>query len=467
VTRDDARDGSQGRPRNVEDIAGPNGSAGQGSRLAEWPATGRTIPRSDIRLDATLALLRQGYRFISNECDRHDTDIFRTRLLLRDVVCMRGEAAARLFYKSKELTRKGSMPPTTLMLLQDKGSVQQLDGEAHRHRKAMFVRLLMQDRDGLKRLTAMFERHWLARLENWSKAKEIRLASAVDDILAETAFDWAGIPADPRYRRGDVLATMVNKAGGVGPSTWAALARRSSLERALAGLVRLVRRGEVPAPAGSALDVLSRHKDLGGVLLAERVAAVELINILRPIVAIGKYIVFCALRLHEHAEWNRLFQTGHDDHLEDFVEEIRRISPFFPVVGAIATRDITWNGYSFRRGQWLLLDLFGTCHDPAYFPKPEKFKPQRQLSWRSERYVFIPQGAGDPAKTHRCPGELVTVEILKAAVNLLCCQMRYQVPEQDLSVSLKTAPTGPKSGFVITDIAPYQAKPTRRGSAYR
>lgn len=41
--------------------------------------------------------------------------------------------------------RRGAMPPSVLRLLQDKGSVQQLDGPDYRHRKAMFVDLHMTD----------------------------------------------------------------------------------------------------------------------------------------------------------------------------------------------------------------------------------------------------------------------------------------------------------------------------------
>lgn len=102
-----------------------------------------TLPE-DPSLDSTLSLLRDGYTFISRRCARHDSDAFRCRIMLTNVICMRGSSAARLFYGHANLTRVGSMPAPVLRLLQDKGSVQQLDAEAHIHRKAMFVHMLMR-----------------------------------------------------------------------------------------------------------------------------------------------------------------------------------------------------------------------------------------------------------------------------------------------------------------------------------
>lgn len=48
--------------------------------------------------DSTLALIRDPYRFISDGCRRHQSDLFETRLLLQRTICMTGPEAARLFY---------------------------------------------------------------------------------------------------------------------------------------------------------------------------------------------------------------------------------------------------------------------------------------------------------------------------------------------------------------------------------
>ncbi|TIT01602.1 hypothetical protein [Mesorhizobium sp.] len=102
----------------------------------------KVIPH-DPALDSTIALLREGYDFIARRCDRLGTDIFATRLMLKRAICVRGASAAEMFYGGNHFTRNGAMPQTTMRLLQDKGSVQSLDDGAHRHRKAMFLSILL------------------------------------------------------------------------------------------------------------------------------------------------------------------------------------------------------------------------------------------------------------------------------------------------------------------------------------
>ena len=76
-----------------------------------------SIPR-DHQLDSTLALLSEGYAFISNRCRLYGSDIFETRLMLRKAICMMGEEAASIFYHADRFTRVGAMPKTALRLLQ-------------------------------------------------------------------------------------------------------------------------------------------------------------------------------------------------------------------------------------------------------------------------------------------------------------------------------------------------------------
>lgn len=102
----------------------------------------RPIP-DDGALDSSLALLREGYRFLPNRFARLGTDIFQTRLMLSGATCVRGPDFAEMFHDGGRFTRRGgAMPITVLKLLQDEGRVQVLDGAAHRRRKAMFLSLM-------------------------------------------------------------------------------------------------------------------------------------------------------------------------------------------------------------------------------------------------------------------------------------------------------------------------------------
>ncbi|GAB3378400.1 cytochrome P450 family protein [Azotobacter armeniacus] len=100
------------------------------------------IPR-DKGQDSTLALIHDPYRFIAKRCRLHGSELFETRLLLTMTLCMSGAEAARLFYEPERFMRQGAMPRRVQKSLFGVGGVQGLDGDAHRHRKRMFVALLM------------------------------------------------------------------------------------------------------------------------------------------------------------------------------------------------------------------------------------------------------------------------------------------------------------------------------------
>ncbi|WP_330400744.1 cytochrome P450 [Lacrimispora amygdalina] len=135
-----------------------------------------------------------------------------------------------------------------------------------------------------------------------------------------------------------------------------------------------------------------------------------------------------------------------------FVQEVRRYYPFTPFVGARVHKDFVWDQYEFKKGVLVLLDVYGMNHDPVIWGDPDKFRPERFQEEKDRTYCFIPQGGGDPAKGHRCPGEGITIEIMKAGLNFLVNKIDFVVPEQDLSYSLSRIPTLPKSGFIMNQI---------------
>jgi len=140
--------------------------------------------------------------------------------------------------------------------------------------------------------------------------------------------------------------------------------------------------------------------------------------------------------------------------VELFVQEVRRFYPFFPLQGARVRTPFDWQGVHFPVGRRVLLDLYGTDHHPQLWEKPDRFDPDRFRGWDGGAYDFIPQGGGDHHTGHRCPGEWITIELMKRAVTILTGEMDYDVPDQDLRVSLRRIPTLPASRFVIANVRP-------------
>ncbi|MFV2102660.1 cytochrome P450 [Micromonospora sp. LOL_024] len=409
-----------------------------------------SIP-TDRSPDSTLSFQRSGYRFIGDRCDRYGSDIFQTRLLLEPTICLRGRAAAELFYDVDRFIREDAMPLRGQRTLTGRGGVQGLDGDAHQRRKAMFMSLMAPS--AVQRLGQLFTDEWRTRIPAWELAGAVTLHSEVALMLTRAVCDWAGVPlaAGELDRRATDLQAMINSAAAAGPRYWRGRLARLRGERWAGDLVERVRDGSLAAPEGGALRVIAEHRDDAGRPLARRIAAVELLNVLRPTVAVGRFVVFAALALHDHPAWQQRVRADHDS-TEQFVQEVRRYYPFFPVTAALVRRTFQWQGYQFPQGRRVLLDLYGTNHHRALWPEPELFRPERFTRWRDDPFTLIPQGGGGHLTGHRCAGEWITIELMKRAVALLTGAIRYDVPPQNLAVDLSRMPALPASGFVVTNV---------------
>jgi fatty-acid peroxygenase len=219
----------------------------------------------------------------------------------------------------------------------------------------------------------------------------------------------------------------------------------------LATLVQQLRSGTAVAATGSALEVVSRQPDTGGELLDPRCAAVELLNVIRPTVAVAWFVAFTGHALHRWPEHRTRLREGDSAYAVAFAHEVRRFYPFAPFVGGRAVTDLTWRGEPIPTGALVLLDLFGQNHDAALWPQPYRFDPQRFLGRIPDPDELIPQGGGDPGTGHRCPGEDVTVALLAGFATWLA-RASYEVPQQDLTISLRRIPALPRSRFLINPV---------------
>jgi fatty-acid peroxygenase len=409
-------------------------------------AVSGTIPTRTV-LDRSVAFLTEGYTFFVRRFRRWGADAFETRLLGRRALCARGHEAARLFYDASRIRQARMVPRPIRRTLFGEGAVHLLDGDEHRHRKAMFLSVTT-DPAALAALSQIAAQRWEAAASRWEAGTRVVLFDQAVVTLGEIAFDWAGIPVEPieAARRARDLARIVDGFGSVGLRQ--ARARRA--EPWAQRLIRAVRAGQLDPPAGSALRVVASHRDLDDELLDPRTAAVELLNIVRPTVAVAWFATFAALALHTHPEW-RARLTDDDDLLEAFAHEVRRCYPFTPALADRARRNFVWRGDRVSRDRMVVLDVYGTCHHPALWPDPERFNPERFVDREPDPFAFVPQGGGDPATGHRCAGEKVTVQLLKAATRLLT-RLDYDVPEQDLRYPLRRMPSHPRSGLVITNV---------------
>nr|WP_256381164.1 cytochrome P450 [Myxosarcina sp. GI1] len=120
-------------------------------------------------------------------------------------------------------------------------------------------------------------------------------------------------------------------------------------------------------------------------------------------------------------------QHDGEDYCEWFVQEVRRFYPFFPFAAAIVSHDFDWHEYHFTQETRVLLDLYGTNHDPQLWSNPEVFFSERFRDWNGSRFNLIPQRGGDYYINHRCPGEWITIALMKVTLNFLTQSLKYDL----------------------------------------
>jgi len=376
-------------------------------------------------MDNSLQLLTEGYAWLPDRRRRSPT--FRTRLMGQRAVCIGGVDAAKFFYDERHIRRHGALPGPVLSTLFGHDAVHTLDGAEHRTRKAMFLSVMGPE--CVADLTAKVAEVWDETVQRW---RRVTLFDETSRILTRAVCDWAGISVPPNEipaMAADLIA-MVDGFATAGPRHFKARAARRRQEKWFAGVSE-----------GFLYDVMSAH------LRDPHTRAVELLNVIRPTVALSWFVTFAAHALHRWPKHRADVAAG-GEYAVAFAHEVRRFYPFAPFLGGLAVQELMWDGERIPAGSMVLLDLYGQNHDSELFPDPYVFAPDRFVGHDIGPFELVPQGAGWPDSNHRCPGEGIAVSVLATLATRLA-RLDYEVPEQDLDIPLHRIPTRPRSGFVL------------------
>jgi fatty-acid peroxygenase len=400
-------------------------------------------------VDESAMVLAQGYTWLPGLRRAAPDGVADTRVLGQRAVGLCGPEAARFFYDEDHVRRQTAIPGPVQSTLFGHDAVHTLDDGAHRQRKSFFLSVL--PREHASELVDSVAAAWEQEAATWVPGRPVVLFEAASRVLARGVCRWAGVPLpepDVAAVARDLTA-MVDGFATLGPRHWRARSARTRREEWVAHFVRAARDGREPARPGSALDAVARHRDERGELLEPRLAAVELLNVVRPTVAVCWFVMFTGHALHRWPEHRERLRGGDADFTRAFAHEVRRFYPFAPFIGGRAVTDSTWRDHHVPAGALVLLDIYGQNHDADLWGDPYAFRPQRFLDRPPGAFDLIPQGGGDPATGHRCPGEPASVGLLGTLATHLA-QSKYEVPEQDLTISLRRVPAKVADGFVIT-----------------
>lgn len=399
-------------------------------------------------VDHTLPLLLDGYLHLTRVRESAGRDTVALRLLGRRATTMVGPEATKLFYDGSAFDRRGVMPPNVKLSLFGDAAVHLLDGPAHHVRKAFFLDVL--GTEGSRSLVEIVSAAWDRAADSW-RGREVVLFDEAAELLARAAHEWAGVPlpeGTERRTSADLVA-MVDGFGSLWPRFAAGRLARRRQERRVEDLVAQVRSGARTVPPGSPFARAVAHQDVDGSPLDAHTVAVEMLNLLRPTTAIAWFVTYAAHALHQRPdERTALVGSGDRSHALAFAHEVRRFYPFAPLLAARAKRDVLLDGVTIPAGSLGVLDVFGQNHHPDLWADPWSFSSDRFVERPPGMFDLVPQGGGDPASGHRCPGEPATVQIL-AALAPRIATLDATWPRQDLRVTRRRLPARVHSGVVL------------------
>ncbi|MDA2803411.1 cytochrome P450 [Nocardiopsis suaedae] len=398
-------------------------------------------------LDETAFLLAKGYAWLPDLRRRAPGPLARTRLFGRHTVGMCGPEAVRFLYDEGRVRRGGAAPEPIVSTLFGHGSVHGLDGERHRLRKEVFS-ATARPPDAVASLTGSVASAWDEAAATWPERSPVVLFHEAAGAIAAGVARWAGVPlsSEDEDRLAADLVALVDGFATLGPRHWRARIARAEWEGRLSRLVDQVRSGSAGVPEGSVVDTVARHRE-NGEELPSRVAAVEILNVLRPTTAACWLVAFAAHAFTLWPEQKARVREGEEE-ARSFAQEVRRFYPFAPFVGGVVRADTEWKGERIPEGALVLLDIYGQLHSHELWKDPYVFDPTRFTGPPIADDVFIPQGGGDVAKGHRCPGEDVVLSVLTALCARLA-ELEYTLPAQDWTIPLGRVPTRPRDGAVV------------------
>jgi fatty-acid peroxygenase len=416
------------------------------NRLASRVVSGL---RKRLVEDLIIRLARDRYEAVARLRETAGgADCFPVRVLGRRGLVVRGEAGVRAFYDATLVTRRAAVPAPIRLVLFGPGAVHGLHGIAHSRRKTLLLQMV--DDEAAERLTIEVAERLDHEILRWEELGTVQLLEALMDVYGAAALEWAGTGT-----RGGEAKVISRELGlivdgfGLGGTPYArAVLARVRAQRWAVGVIKTVRDGRREAPDGSPVAVLAAT---GRDQLSDEVAGTELLNLVRPTVAVAYFGAYAAHAISTRPDWQLPLAAGSVQHLRAFEHEVRRWYPFTPLLTGRIKRSYRWGLLTYRKRDWMVLDVIGTNHDPRIWERPEKFAPERFLEREPTAFDYVPHGGGDPSTGHRCPGEPLAVGILAATIERLAT-IEFTLGPDTHQVPLHRIPSRPVNGMTLLNV---------------
>lgn len=413
------------------------------------------VPEIKIKLTDVTERLDEGYLLFSTLREEANAPVVKARLLNKEVIAVYGQEAAKKFYDPNNFKREGAMPKLVLKTLFGEEGVQTMDGKSHEHRKTIFMNLMTPKR--MEDYHQIVDKNLSEKLDQ--QHGEFDLFDLSKDVLFRSICEWAGIdlskiPKEEVEQLADYQISMISSAVTNPATHIKGVENRKKSEKWAQSLIEDARIHPVANKEEVALYAFANATDEQGELLPINVAAVELLNVIRPTVALTVWIALMGHALFSRPDIYQRLRAEFTQLQDSFIQEMRRYYPFFPMLPAFATKDVEIDGYMIPKDSWVVLDLYGTNHDERSIESPEVFRISRYLGKEKhisydEEYEMIAQGGGKFEAMHRCAGEWITLHTLRVFSDQLVNKYEFSVPDQDWSIPMNQFPTFPNSKALV------------------
>jgi cytochrome P450 len=408
------------------------------------------------------------YTFLEGKRQKHG-NVFRTRILGRDVVIVSGPAGAAAFLDQDKVTREKAHPAHVRELF---GGINMNMFDGPRHASLKSLALQAFDHAAIASYLPAMQPLVESTLARLAAGPEFRAVETLRQLAIE-AICKNVLGLDPGERTAALRDDYVAVASGMLslplpiPGTTYARAGKSR-DRILAFFRQIIAERRA-SPRDDGLSRMLQARSGEGAGVTDDEAMLELHHIV-----IAGYIVFgllieLLLRLHRQPDLRQraeeeitrvapagpltLPQLIGMDFTSRLVREAKRTAPILPLVFGKARRAFGLGDYAVPEGWDVWWGLSLSNMDPALWTDPQAFDPDRYAPDRAEdqrhEHTWTPQGSG-PLTGHKCLGFDYSAFFTQVFLVALLRDYAWTVADPAPDYHWNRTPAEPRDGLRVT-----------------
>jgi cytochrome P450 family 135 len=365
---------------------------------------------------------------------RRHGSVFRTRdAILGDVFHIADRDLVEEMFKWRPSDYEVGGPRRPMEPVTGPASILLLDGERHLRMR----RLMLPPFHGeaIARFEGLIARITDREIDRWRPGAVVRTRAVAQTITMEAIIEAVFGITDPgrvaelrrllpRLSSVNPLLAIEATRRDLGPrSPWGRFVRaRERVDRMLFEEMAR-RRGE--AGGESILALLLAARDEDGRPLSDGEVRDELVTLLLAgHETTATSIAWAFERLLRTPAALAHARSGDGGYVDAVVRETLRLRPVVPEVFRAPTRPVELGGWRFEAGARLAASIFLVQRDPALYPDPGAFRPERFLDGAPEPYAWIPFGGG----VRRCLGAAFAQLEMRIVLGRILARTQLRAP---------------------------------------